>query len=148
MGGVVGAKGFSIQAQLDQSRQGGEVGLLLGAWISHIIEDWCLKLIRYPIQMGRQEATLITPEQGLLLEVTNSHRLYHLTGRTSAACSMENLAHQVRLEAAGGGETASHLVFCFPYQPTLRFPYQLTLRFPYQPTLRCLFSHQTHSNML
>ena len=31
MGGVVGAKGFSIQAQLDQSRQGGEVGLLLGA---------------------------------------------------------------------------------------------------------------------
>ena len=117
------------------------VGLLLGAWISHIIEDWCLKLILYPIQIGKQAATLITPEQGLLLEVTNSHRLYHLTGRTSATCSMENLAHhQVRLEAAEGGESASHLVFCFPYQPTLRFPYQ--------PTLRCLFSHQTHSNML
>ena len=69
--------------------------------------------------MGRQEATLITPEQGLLLEVTTS--MYRLTDYRQLVpwLALYNV-HQVRLEAAGVEEKGSHLVFCFPNPPTLR----------------------------
>ena len=68
--------------------------------------------------MGRQEATLITPEQGLLLEVTTS--MYRLTDYRQLVPWLGYNVHQVRLEAAGVEEKASHLVFCFPNPPTLR----------------------------
>ena len=67
--------------------------------------------------MGRQEATLITPDQGLLLEVTSS--MYTVSLSHGLPCTLYNV-HQVRLEAAGVEEKGSHLVFCFPNPPTLR----------------------------
>ena len=38
--------------------------------VGTLIKDLCLRLISHPTQIGRQAATLITPEQGLILEVT------------------------------------------------------------------------------
>ena len=62
-------------------------------------------------QMSKQAATLMTPEQGLLIEVIPPS----FFGGTYLFFS------QVRFGNAGGEETISQFVFCFPHPPTLRF---------------------------